>query len=118
MSTPIDTTVTSRRVLSPTIWLWASAFVLAGLAIVQCGRLAGMGWTNTARADVVSRVGDYTVLTMSASSSEDLAVVLDGRSEKLFVYRIKNREVLELVRPYDLPAMFSAGAKIGAGRNR
>ncbi len=94
--------------------LWASAFVLIGLVMVQSGRM--VGWSNQAKADVVSRVGDYTTLTMSATSSEDLAIVLDGRAEKLFVYRIKNREALELVKPYDLQAMFSAGAKVGAGK--
>ncbi len=94
--------------------LWVSAFVLAALVIVQSGRMVGGG--NLAKADVVSRVGDYTTLTMSANTSEDLALVLDGRAEKLFVYRIKNREALELVKPYDLQVLFSNGAKVGAGK--
>lgn len=111
MSNPID----SARRLAPSSLLWASAFILLGLVVVQAGRLSSR-WSNTAHADLVSRVGDYTTLTLGATSSEDLALVLDGRGEKLLVYRIKNREVLELVRGYDLPPLFQTAARMGAGR--
>jgi hypothetical protein len=106
---------TSR--LSSASFLWASAFILLGLVVVQAGRLAGI-WMNTASADVVSRVADFTTLTMTATASEDLALVLDGRAEKLYVYRIKNRESVELVRPYELPSLFQNGTRVGAGKTK
>ncbi|MFN7020473.1 MAG: hypothetical protein ACK4WH_03990 [Phycisphaerales bacterium] len=112
----MNLTTNPLRRFSPSAALWASAFVLLGLTIVQAGRLSS-GWDNTAHADV-SRVGDFTALTLSATSSEDLALVLDGRAEKLLVYRIKNRETLEMVRGYELPQLFQTAARIGAGRGK
>jgi hypothetical protein len=97
--------------------LWASAFILLGLIVVQAGRSTGQ-WSNAARADVVARVGDLTMLTAGATSSEDIALVLDGRGEQLYVYRVKNRESLDFVRRYDLPTMFASGERTGAGKVR
>lgn len=97
--------------------LWFSAFILAALVIVQAGRV-GPSLLASARGDVVSRVGDYTILTTAAQSSEDLAVVLDGRGEQLFIYRIVNQKQLELVRRYEVGAMFATGQRIGPGRGK
>lgn len=102
---------------SSTALLWFSAFILFGLLIVQSGKLAS-GYLATARADVVSRVGDYTTLTFANQSSEDLLMVVDGRGEQIFIYRILNQKQLELVKRYELPALFSIGQRIGAGRAR
>lgn len=111
----IDSTTTNR--VSSNALLWFSAFILLGLVVVQAGRLASH-WSNAARADVVSRVGDYTLLTANAQSSEDIAIVVDGRGEQLFVYRIQNQKALELVRKYELSALFATGQRVGAGRVR
>lgn len=108
-------TQSPRTTISSTTLLWFSAFILLGLVIVQSGRLA-TGWLASARGDVVSRVGDYTILTTAAQSSEDLAVVLDGRGEQIFVYKIVNQKQLELVKKYELPVLFATGQRIGAGR--
>lgn len=107
---------TTGRVSSNAL-LWFSAFILIGLVVVQAGRLASHRF-NAARADLVSRVGDYTLLTTNEQSSEDLAVVVDGRGELLFVYRIQNQKALELVRKYELSTLFATGQRIGAGRVR
>lgn len=114
--------MTSNQTQHPAPWsastlLWCSAFILLGLVIVQAGRL-GTSLLGSARADVVSRVGDYSILTTAAQSSEDLAVVLDGRGEQLFVYRIVNQKQLELIRKYEVGSLFSTGQRIGPGRGK
>jgi len=101
----------------PDSLLWFSAFILLGLVIVQTGRLASH-WSNAARGDLVSRVGDYTTLTLNTQGSEDMLVVLDGRGESVYTYRIQNQKQVELVRRYDLGPMFITGQRIGAGRAR
>ncbi len=118
MNTPNPETLPPRGArFSSNALLWFSAFILIGLLIVQSGRLAS-GHLATARADVVSQVGDYTTLTFATQSSEDLLMVVDGRGEQIFVYRILNQKQLELLKRYDLPALFSIGQRIGAGRAR
>ena len=95
--------------------LWASACVIAALIIVQAGR---MGETP-ARADLVSSVGGMTALTFE-SQSEDLLAVIDGRSESLFVYKVENKNSLDLLRSYSLPTLFSEARTrySGGGRPR
>jgi hypothetical protein len=103
--------------LSSTALLWFSAFILLGLLIVQGGKFAS-GYLAAARADVVSRVGDYTTLTVANQSSEDLLMVVDGRGEQVFVYRILNQKQIELMKRYDMPELFTVGQRLGAGRAR
>jgi hypothetical protein len=105
---------TTRTRLSPGA-LWASAVVIAALIILQAGRMG----PGPARADVVSTVSGTTALTFEAQS-EDLLATIDGRQEMLFVYRVQNKNALELVRSYTLPELF-AEAKArsnGGGRQR
>jgi hypothetical protein len=112
METP--TPAQGQTGFSSTALLWFSAFILAGLLIVQSGKLAS-GYLAQARADVVSRVADYTTLTFTNQSSEDLLMVVDGRGEQVFVYQIVRQKQLSLVKRYDLPALFATGQRIGAG---
>jgi hypothetical protein len=71
--------------------LWVSAFVLFALIMIQAQPMLAQGLTKQAAAaqgsgGMVSQVGPITVLTADASS-EDVLLVLEGRSEELFVYR-------------------------------
>jgi hypothetical protein len=106
--------IDSRRLDLPTAALWASAFILSAMVIVQAGRLV---WPlgATARADLVSGVGDYTALTFN-SGNDDVLAVLDGRGEQLHAYRIQNQNRLELLRAYSLKELFDSGRRLGAGR--
>jgi hypothetical protein len=97
--------------LSSSVLLWASAFVLAGLIVMQAGRFGG-----EARAEVVASTGGLTALTFTATSSEDMLAVIDSRSEELFIYRVENQSNLELYRRYNLPRMFTDARAQGAGR--
>lgn len=94
--------------------LWASAFLLTAMIIVQAGRLA---WPlgSPAKADLVSRVGDYTALTFN-SGNDDVLAVLDGRGEQLYAYRIQAQNRLELLRAYNVRDLFDIGRRLGAGR--
>jgi hypothetical protein len=102
--------------------LWASAFVLAGLIIVQLGRIGDRRSVALADfpagmmgSDVVSRVGDYTVMTFSAGN-DDVLAVLDGRSEELFTYRVKNLNQFEFLEREKLADLFSVARRLGPGR--
>lgn len=91
--------------------LWASACVVIALIIVQAGRLG----PETARADTVSSVGGTTVMTFE-SQAEDLLAVIDGRTETLNIYRVENKNALDLMRSYSLPAVFAeARSRAGGG---
>jgi hypothetical protein len=116
-----------RAAAGPAGALWASAAVLCGLLVVELGRggegAAGSagGLESSALAsmtsmdDVVSSVGDFTVLTFNAGN-DDVLALLDGRGEELYFYRVRNQRELEFLGREDLKALFAAGRRIGPGR--
>ncbi len=99
----------ARTRWSPHGVLWASAFVLAGLVVVQASRLGG-----EARAEMVSRVGEMTLLT-AATGSEEILLALDNRHEQVLVYKVVNQTSVELFQKYDLARVFS-DARSRSGR--
>lgn len=105
-----DTTLRDASAMRPAA-LWASAFVLAALTIIQIGR--GVG--REAIAGTVSTVGEVTGLTASASLDEDIFCVLDGRSESLLVYRVENQNRVELLQTIRLPEAFAEARGGGGG---
>lgn len=73
--------------------LWASAFVIAALAIVQAGRLPG----NSAYAETASELGDYTLLTARTGKGpedrpNESLWVIDNREQVLIVYELENAQ--------------------------
>lgn len=92
------------------IALTCSAVLLSLVLLFQLTRAEPAA---LAAADVGS-VGDFTMLNL-ATSSEDLLLVLDGRNETLSVYRVVNKNSLELTSPNDIEAIFNRGKRIGAG---
>lgn len=127
--------------------LWASAFVLAALVVLQAGRLAGgvaggprdagaaaaehgpaaasdvIGALFESRAialptrDVVSQVGPYTVLTFDGGN-EDILLVLDSRAEDLYSYRVVNQNRLDLLGRESLSEMFASARLAGTAGGR
>jgi hypothetical protein len=88
MSARRDTT--SRRHVTPAA-LWASAFVIAALTIVQAGRLP----QNAAFGEMATNRGDYSLLTTDSGLGGDvqpneLLYVIDSRAEVLLVYEIED----------------------------
>jgi len=90
--------------------LGASAFVLAGLTLVQAGRM-----TPSAHANESSNSGQlgYSVATIRSgmgpdTRTHDLLYIVDSRGELLYIYFIENvadRRVL-LRQVQSLPALF------------
>jgi hypothetical protein len=124
MPSPTPTPSSSR--LSPSALLWASAFIIAALIVVQLGKLSDAGprsGPGVALASLpmglgsesVSRVGDYTVMTFNAGN-DDVLAVLDGRGEELFTYRIKNLKEFEFLGREKLPEVFATSRRLGPGR--
>lgn len=85
--------------------LWASAFVLLALIITQAGRITGGG--ASAIAGNVAQVNDLTVLTAEASDGQDNLILLDRRSERIFVYGIvQQQQNVQLIESYDMKEVF------------
>lgn len=95
--------------------LWASMFVLAGLLIFQLAR-SGVDVGATARADLVSTVDKYTVLTFN-SGTDDAIAVLDSSGEELFIYQVRQADRLEFTGRQNLRDLFTI-ARAGGGSGR
>ena len=95
--------------------LWASAFVIAALAILQAGRLA----PNPAFAgQAVSTDEGFSLVTSSSGTGPsdrpyDVLYVIDSSEETLFIYYIDNANSpatskLELKNGAFFPTLFNA----------
>ncbi len=81
----------SQTLSLPAAALWASAFVIGALTIVQAGRLP----QATAYGEMSASHGDYTILTTNSGRRGDLdpdeiLYVIDNRTEVLLVYEIED----------------------------
>ncbi len=105
-------TTPRRRVNHSAISLWASALVILALVIVQAGRV---DHGHMAFADV-AEVADLTIANADAGGGEEIVVIIDGGTERIFVYSLVNRAP-ELVVAEDLANLFvQAKAAAGGGR--
>jgi hypothetical protein len=91
--------------------LWASAFVIGALILVQAGRLQ----PNPAYAEMASQREGYTLLTCSMGRGPDedpdeFLYVLDSRNQALMVYEIVDarRRQIDLRDSRSIEQMFSA----------
>jgi hypothetical protein len=71
--------------------LWASAFVILAMIIVQAGRLQG----NAAHAEMVADRGSYTLMTADSGRGGDedpdeILYVIDSREQTLLVYEVED----------------------------
>lgn len=87
-----------------------SAILLAAAAVW----ILGVDKADATMADV-TQAGSYTVLSTEASN-EDVVLVLDGRQEDLFVYRVDPRNGIELLQKVSLPQAFTDAKAKAAGR--
>lgn len=90
--------------------LWASAFVIAALVVLQAGRLPG----NPAYAGVAAN-GQHIVL-LSADNGrgadaqpDEIVYLIDNRSETLLLYELENGKIV-LRDGVALPAAFQRAA--------
>lgn len=116
MSTTSTFVSTRRDELARGI-LWASSLVLALLIAVQVGR-SGAG-NQALAAGVQAEVGAIKVLSMDASSNEDVVLVLNELDETISVYAVDGARSLELYQSLSLPEIFGdarSGVKPGGRR--
>ncbi|MBS0197550.1 MAG: hypothetical protein JSR77_12410 [Planctomycetes bacterium] len=87
--------------------LWASAAILGGLLAVQLLAAAPpLGGGGGASGGMVSQRGAHTILTADANN-EDITLVLDGRTEQLFVYRTNTQSGIQMFQKLNLPTVFA-----------
>jgi len=86
--------------------LIASAFILAGLLIVQISATP-----NTAQADLVIARENFTLMTAKTRSKEESLFVLNNSTSRLLIYSLDvGRDRLELAGGADLAEIFSRSA--------
>ncbi len=88
-----QSTTMNRSGTRPAAALWASAFVIAALAIVQAGQLPG----NSAHAETTSEFGDYTLLTARTGKGpedrpNESLWIIDNREQVLMVYELEDAQ--------------------------
>jgi hypothetical protein len=94
--------------------LWASAFILFALVLIQAQPLLAQPFgQHAAQAGMVSQVGQLTVLTADAGN-DDVLLVLEGRSEELFVYRT-DRNGIQLQQRMQVPKLFQDAKALSLG---
>ena len=100
----------ASRIATPAALLWASAFLLAALTIVQAGRLP----INAAYASAANQGNQgMSVITQNTGLGPDTKPyealwVLDSRGEMLFIYYVENvtDKRLQLRWSESLPKLF------------
>lgn len=78
------------------------ALALALLIITIAGRPM---LPEAAARGLVAQSGDYTAMTVDGGN-EEILVVLDGRSERLFVYKVLNQTSVQLYQREDVSRIF------------
>ncbi len=103
--------IRSQKINSSAAVLWASAFVIAAMIIVQAGRLPG----QAAQAEMTATRADYSVMTTNSGRGGDqdpdeLLYVIDNRDQVLLVYEIEDvrRRQVVLRDGWLLPFQFAS----------
>lgn len=110
-----------RATIGSSAFLLASAMVLAGLLVVQAGRLTGGAPAAASYADLVASGGDFVALAVDGGN-EDVLVVLDQRTEELLVYQPRAQSSVEFKGRQSLREVFYTARRtaglpdIGPGR--
>lgn len=98
----VNTTSHASNIRQPAGWLWVSAGILAGLIIVQGGGF----FESTAKAEMATSSGSYSLMTTDGGNDEIL-VVVDSRQESLMVYRTFNKNEVRMLEREELSGLFS-----------
>ncbi|HYE60776.1 MAG TPA: hypothetical protein VD997_02170 [Phycisphaerales bacterium] len=96
--------------------LWASAFVLLALVLIQAETMLAQPFErgDAAQAGMVSQTGNLTVMTADGGA-DDLLLVLEGRTEELLVYRSDRNGVL-LQQRLSVPKLFQDARAMSQGK--
>lgn len=94
--------------------LLASAFVLAGMLLVQLPSMS-----NTAEASLVISRNNFTLLTAKTRSNEESLFVINNATDRLLIYTLDlGRKRIELSGTANLADLFSAGRGGGNDNGR
>ncbi len=100
-----------NRIETACFGLIASAFILAGLLIVQLSAMP-----NTAEASLVITRDNFTLLTARTKNGEESLFIINNMTSRLLIYSLDlGRDSMELVGGAELQSLFTGGAG-GAGR--
>lgn len=105
-----------NRIQTACYGLIASAFILAGLLIVQLSSMP-----NTAEAAMVITRDNFTLLTAKTRSSEEALFIINNITSRLLIYSLNiGQKRMELAGGADLNELFnrSGGAAPVDGRRR
>jgi hypothetical protein len=95
-----------NRIQTACYSLIASAFILAGLLIVQLSHTP-----NTAEAAMVITRDNFTLLTAKTRSGEESLFIINNITNRLLIYSLDiGRNRMELAGGADLAELFSRGA--------
>jgi hypothetical protein len=104
-----EATMQRTRIDGAAAVLWASAFMIGALVIVQAGRLPA----NRAYAEMAVEASDFSLLTTDAGRGEDAApnellYVIDSRAETLLIYEIEDARKKQIILRdgANLPVLF------------
>jgi hypothetical protein len=90
MMSSTESVMNSKSVFNPSAAvLWASAFIIGALVIIQAGKLPG----NPAHADMVADRGNFTAVTANSGRGDDsdpyeVLYIIDSREQMLLVYEV------------------------------
>lgn len=101
-----------NRIETACYGLIASAFILAGLLIVQLSAMP-----NTADASLVITRDNFTLLTAKTKNGEESLFIINNITSRLLIYSLDiGRNRLELAGGADLSELFAPDAASGGGR--
>lgn len=117
MSQPLQSSTASRghSIDGGAAALWASAFVIGALILVQAGERRG---PSEAYAGNVAELGPMRLLTADAGGNEEVLVILNGVDETISVYGVQNTRSVELFQISKVDELFVQARGGAGGGNR
>ncbi len=104
----------NRRIAPGVTTLWAAAFVIFAMILMQASRLGpGVAYANDSGS-----VADLALATVAVGNNEDVMVVLDGRAEKVMVYGISGNRQLEFLGNHSVSDLYIQGRQSVGRRSR
>ena len=102
------------RIETACFGLIASAFILAGMLVVQVSSMP-----NNAEAGMVITREHFTLLTAKSRNNEESLFVINNITRRLLIYRLEiGRGRIELAGGADLTEFFNRGSSGGGDNNR
>lgn len=101
----------TRSLLNTSLALSAAALAVA---LLRGPATPAFAEQDAMASGAINRAGDFQTLTVNIGN-EDAVVVLDERSEELFVYRIDSQQTLQLAQRASVPRIFLDARARAAG---